>query len=291
MKVLITGRNGQVSQALQKCLNPKHELVVLGRDSLDLSVAENIRTAISHVQPDLIINAAAYTAVDKAESDSDEAFKVNAMAPRVLAEEAATRDIPLIHYSTDYVFDGEKREPYVESDQTHPMSVYGHSKLQGEQGIQTVGHKYLILRTSWVYSQYGHNFLRTMHRLLQEKDELRVVADQLGIPTLADTIATTTDSLIDRIAAGQPGPWGIYHLTSTGKTTWFGFTEAIARELVQQGKLRAKLHPISTEDYPTPARRPLNSRLDCSAIQKDWGVVLPEWKSAFEQFWKEHYSL
>jgi dTDP-4-dehydrorhamnose reductase len=289
MKILITGRNGQVSQALQRSLKSNHELIVLGRDLMDLSKEEAIRSTIHRVQPDLIINAAAYTAVDKAETDADMAFKVNAEAPRILAEEAAARDIPLIHYSTDYVFDGEKDEPYCEIDSTNPTSIYGKSKLAGEEAIQSVDGKYLILRTSWVYSHDGHNFVRTMHRLLQEKDELSVVDDQVGIPTWADTIALATAHIVNRIAVQSTGPWGVYHLTSKGRTTWFGFTDTIASKLQAQGKLRARLKPIPTEAYPTPAKRPLNSRLDCSNIQSSWGVKLPDWQDAFEQFWQRHY--
>ncbi|GGM10842.1 NAD(P)-dependent oxidoreductase [Pseudomonas asuensis] len=290
MKVLITGRSGQVSQALQRNLKDDYELLVLGRDAMDLANEEAIRETVRRVQPDLIINAAAYTAVDKAETEVDMAFKVNAEAPRILAEEAAARDIPFIHYSTDYVFDGDKREPYREDDATHPSSVYGKSKLAGEKAVQAVGGKYLILRTSWVYSQDGNNFVLTMHRLLQEKDELRVVDDQIGIPTWSDTIASATAHLVRRITANNPGPWGIYHLTSTGKTSWFGFTKAIAHKLEEQGKLRARLYPIPTREYPTPAKRPANSRLDCSSIQANWDVQLPEWKDAFEHFWQQNFA-
>lgn len=290
MKILITGRSGQVSQALQRSLKTDHELVVLGRDAMDLANEEAIRETVRRVQPDLIINAAAYTAVDKAETDAEMAFKVNAEAPRILAEEAVARAIPFIHYSTDYVFDGDKNEPYSEEDATHPTSVYGESKLAGEQAVQAVGGQYLILRTSWVYSQDGHNFVRTMHRLLQEKDELRVVDDQIGIPTWSDTIASATSHIVDRITMGNPGPWGIYHLTSTGKTSWFGFTETIAQKLEEQGRLRARLYPIATYEYPTTAKRPANSRMDCSRIQTNWGVQLPEWKEAFEQFWQQNFA-
>src|SRR5690606_33119638 len=205
----------------------------------------------------------AHTAVDQAESEPELAHAINANAPGVLAEEAAALGAPLIHYSTDYVFDGRKASPYVESDATGPLGVYGRSKLAGEEAIRAVGGQHLILRTSWVYSLHGRNFLLTMQRLLQEREELRVVADQVGAPTWAGSIAQASAELIRHWRNGQAGPWGTYHLTGQGETSWFGFAEAITTQLRQQGKACARLAPIASSDYPTPARRPLNSRLDC----------------------------
>jgi len=283
MKVLINGRNGQVSHELQRRLGAVGELIVLGRDQLDLAQPDQIRRQVQNVRPDLIINAAAHTAVDLAESEPQAAFAINAVAPGILAEEALALDIPLIHYSTDYVFDGLKADPYNEDDTPNPLGVYGKSKLAGEQAIKDVQGKHLILRTSWVYSTHGRNFLLTMQRLLQEKPELRVVADQIGAPTWAGTIANSTLALIERWRANEVANWGTYHLSAQGETSWFGFAQAIGEALRQQGKPCATLLPIPSSDYPTPAARPLNSRLDCSRLQRDWGVSQPDWQTALRE--------
>ncbi|VVM89759.1 MULTISPECIES: dTDP-4-dehydrorhamnose reductase [Pseudomonas] len=283
MKVLINGRHGQVSYELQRRLGALGELVVLGRDQLDLAQPDQIRRQVQNVRPDLIINAAAHTAVDLAESEPQSAFAINAVAPGILAEEALALDIPLIHYSTDYVFDGMKAGPYNEDDTPNPLGVYGKSKLAGEQAIREVQGKHLILRTSWVYSTHGRNFLLTMQRLLQEKPELRVVADQIGAPTWAGTIANSTLALIERWQTSQVANWGTYHLSAQGETSWFGFAQAIGEALRQQGKPCADLLPIPSSDYPTPAARPLNSRLDCSRLQRDWGVSQPDWQTALRE--------
>ncbi|MNO67849.1 dTDP-4-dehydrorhamnose reductase [compost metagenome] len=283
MKVLINGRHGQVSHELQRRLGALGELVVLGRDQLDLAQPDQIRRQVQNIRPDLIINAAAHTAVDLAESEPQSAFAINAVAPGILAEEALALDIPLIHYSTDYVFDGMKAGPYNEDDTPNPLGVYGKSKLAGEQAIRDVQGKHLILRTSWVYSTHGRNFLLTMQRLLQEKPELRVVADQIGAPTWAGTIANSTLALIERWQTSQVANWGTYHLSAQGETSWFGFAQAIGEALRQQGKPCADLLPIPSSDYPTPAARPLNSRLDCSRLQRDWGVSQPDWQTALRE--------
>ncbi|MGB4075996.1 dTDP-4-dehydrorhamnose reductase [Pseudomonas sp.] len=280
MKMLLLGQHGQVSQELQRALQGTGELTVLGREQLDLAQPELIRQHMQRLRPELIINAAAHTAVDQAESEPKLAFAINATAPGILAENAAELGIPLIHYSTDYVFDGSQTEPYRESDATNPLSVYGRSKLAGEQAIQAVGGAHLILRTSWVYSLHGRNFLLTMQRLLQERESLSVVADQIGAPTWAGTIAQATAQLIKQWRSGQAGPWGVYHLTAQGETSWFGFASAIAAHLRSQGKNVATLQPIPSSAYPTPAQRPLNSRLDCSRLQQDWQVQLPNWQQA-----------
>ncbi|CRM81209.1 dTDP-4-dehydrorhamnose reductase [Pseudomonas sp. 24 E 13] len=283
LKILITGQHGQVSQALQQRLQGLGELVVLGRDQLDLANAEQIRQQVRAHRPDLIINAAAHTAVDQAESEPDAAFAINAIAPGILAEEAKALGIPLIHYSTDYVFDGSKPAPYTENDTPNPLGVYGQSKLAGEQAIAAVGGKYLILRTSWVYSSHGKNFLLTMQRLLQEKPQMRIVADQIGAPTWAGTIADSTRALIERWQAGDAGEWGVYHLTAQGETSWFGFAEAIGEQLRAEGKPCAELEAIPSSAYPTPAMRPLNSRLDCSRLQQHWHVSQPQWQDALHE--------
>jgi len=279
-RILISGQHGQVSRELQKSLADLGDLLVLGRDQLDLSQPESIRAKVRELKPDLIVNAAAHTAVDQAESEPELAFAINATSPGVFAEEAARLNIPLIHYSTDYVFDGSKTTPYTEQDATNPLGVYGSSKLAGEQAIAAVGGEHLILRTSWVYSLHGRNFLLTMQRLLQEREELRIVADQIGAPTWAGTIAHSTRLLIERWRDGRAGDWGTYHLTASGETSWFGFAQAIGEQLVKQGKRCARLEPIPSSAYPTPATRPLNSRLDCSQLQREWNVQQPEWQHA-----------
>ncbi|UTL81013.1 dTDP-4-dehydrorhamnose reductase [Pseudomonas putida] len=280
MRVLVCGHNGQVAQALKTQLAGLGEVHLLGRDQLDLAQPEALREPLRQLAPELIINAAAYTAVDQAESEPDTAFAINAQAPGVLAEEALRLGAPLIHYSTDYVFDGEKAAPYTEQDVPNPLGVYGRSKLAGEQAIAAVGGAHLILRTSWVYSLHGRNFLLTMQRLLQEKPQLRVVDDQIGAPTWASTIALSTRALIERWQAGRAGAWGTYHLTAQGQTSWFGFAQAIGEQLKARGLPCAELLPIPSSEYPTPARRPANSRLDCSRLAREWDVTLPHWQQA-----------
>ncbi len=280
MKVLVCGRNGQVAQALQGALAGLGEVHLLGREQLDLAHPLQLRAPLRELRPDLVINAAAYTAVDQAESEPQLAFAINAEAPRVLAEEAARLGVPLIHYSTDYVFDGSKTTPYAEDDAPNPLGVYGRSKLAGEQAITAVGGEHLILRTSWVYSRHGRNFLLTMQRLLQERPQLKVVSDQIGAPTWAGTLAASTRALIERWQQGQAGAWGTYHLTAQGETSWFGFAQAIAQQLKAQGLPCAELLPIPSSEYPTPAQRPLNSRLDCSRLAREWQVTQPHWHQA-----------
>ena len=221
--------------------------------------------------------------MDLAESEPELAFAINGIAPGVFAEEAAALGIPLIHYSTDYVFDGNKPAPYTEDDTPNPLGVYGKSKLAGERAIAATGAEHLILRTSWVYSTHGKNFLLTMQRLLQERPELRVVADQIGAPTWAGTIARSTRLLIERWQAAEAGAWGVYHLTAQGETSWFGFTQAIAEHLSAQGKPCATLEPIPASAYPTPAARPQNSRLDCSRLEREWHVAQPAWQNALRE--------
>lgn len=283
MKILISGQHGQVSRELQQRLGALAELIVLGRDQMDLAQPAQIRKQVRRGRPDLIINAAAHTAVDLAESEPEGAFAINGVAPGIFAEEALLLGIPLIHYSTDYVFDGSKPEPYTEDDAPNPLSVYGQSKLAGERAITAVQGQHLILRTSWVYSTHGRNFLLTMQRLLQEKPELRIVADQIGAPTWAGTIANSTLALIERWRGDDAGAWGTYHLTAQGETSWLGFAQAIGDVLRKRGQPCASLIPIPSSDYPTPATRPLNSRLDCTRLQREWGVVQPEWLSALHE--------
>lgn len=283
MKILITGSTGQLSRELQLALAGEGKVLALGHKVLDIAEPAQIRQQVRLLRPDLIINAAAYTAVDSAQGDRERAFAVNAIGPGVLAEEAAKLGVPLIHYSTDYVFNGLKSEPYSEEDQPAPLSVYGESKLAGEQAIQAVGGEYLVLRTSWVYSTHGRNFLLTMQRLLQERDSLSVVDDEIGAPTWAGTIASVTADMVRKWRSGTGGPSGLYHLTASGETSWYGFACSIAEYLGRQGLLRARIEPILSADYPTAAQRPLNSRLSCARLQRDWQIELPAWETALQQ--------
>jgi dTDP-4-dehydrorhamnose reductase len=280
MRILISGHTGQVARELQLALS-EHELISLDRHAFDLAQPTSLRRTIQRERPDLLINAAAHTAVDQAEQEQALAFAINAEAPGAMAVACAELGIPLIHYSTDYVFDGSKASPYNEDDTPNPLSVYGSSKLAGERAIADSGCDHLILRTSWVYSRHGRNFLLTMQRLLQEREQLNVVADQIGAPTWAGSIAAATAELIDAWQQGNR-QWGTYHLTNQGKTSWFGFAQAIGERLHASGKPCARLQPIPTSDYPTPARRPLNSRLDGSKLERNWNVRLPDWQTALD---------
>jgi len=283
MKILITGSTGQLSLELQRALAGEGKILALGHKLMDLAEPAQIRQQVRLLRPDLIINAAAYTAVDLAQGNHERAFAVNAIGPGVLAEEAAALGIPLIHYSTDYVFDGRKTEPYREEDSPAPLSVYGASKLAGELAVQAAGGEHLILRTSWVYSLHGHNFLLTMQRLLQERDSLAVVDDEIGAPTWAGTIAAVTAEMVRKRRMGAGGPGGLYHLTASGATSWYGFACNIAEYLRHEGRLRARIEPILSTNYPTAAERPLNSRLCCARLERDWQISLPAWDTALEE--------
>jgi dTDP-4-dehydrorhamnose reductase len=285
MKILITGNSGQVARELQLYLAGKGEVIALGRDRLDLGNPELIRQQVRAQAPDLLINAAAYTAVDQAESELEVAFAINATAPGVLAEEAAALGVPLIHYSTDYVFDGTQPGAYTEEDATAPLGAYGRSKLAGEQAIQAVGAEHLILRTSWVYSLHGRNFLLTMQRLLQEREELRVVDDQIGAPTWAGFIAETTALALTGGAGPARERSGVYHLTAAGSVSWCGFARAIfqATRATSPAFSVPDVVPIPSSQYPLPARRPLNSRLDTSKLRAAFGVAPPAWEALLQR--------
>ncbi|MDR2875533.1 MAG: dTDP-4-dehydrorhamnose reductase [Methylobacillus sp.] len=287
MNILVLGSRGQVGWELSRSLLPLGHVIALSREQLDLADVSALCDAVQSARPALIVNAAAYTAVDKAESEVDAAIKANAVAPSILAEEAARIGALLIHYSTDYVFDGNSAKPYTETDATLPLGVYGRSKLAGEQAIAASGCDHLILRTSWVYGARGQNFMRTMLRLAQERETLRVVADQTGAPTWARWIADATAQIAfqaQQKRAAQMFASGLYHLTCSGATTWHGFADEIIsgyRQLHPQTPLTArKIEAITTAEYPTPARRPANSRLDCARIAADYGITCPDWKDA-----------
>ena len=282
MKILVTGRNGQVGSALQEALVGLGEIIAVDRTQLDLSSLDTIRDVVRSIRPSIIVNAAAYTAVDQAESDEATAYRINADAPGVLAEEAQHLGAALIHYSTDYVYDGSKSGAWMETDATDPLSVYGRSKLAGEEAIMSTGVPHLILRTSWVYGLHGKNFLLTMLRLAQSRTELSIVNDQIGAPTWSRTIAQATASIIkkfpDLAAANHLS--GIYHLCSGGQTSWYGFAEKIfAHPLIQQ---KPQLHPITTADYPTPAVRPKNSVLNTDKFETVF-TQLPSWEEALTE--------
>jgi dTDP-4-dehydrorhamnose reductase len=268
LRILLTGGNGQVGWELRKTLAPLGEIAAPGRAVLDLRDAKRIRETLRDTNPDVIVNAAAYTAVDKAESERDAASAVNAVAPGILAEEAKKSGALLVHYSTDYVFDGEKPAPYVEEDEPNPLNVYGASKLAGERAIAASGCRHLILRTSWVYGPRGSNFMLTMLRLARERPELRVVDDQVGAPTSSLAIARATAQVL------RPGAHGLYHLAAAGQTSWCGF----ARAILKRAGIATPVTAIRTADYPTPARRPRNSRLNCARLRADFGLALAPWE-------------
>jgi len=273
LRILLTGATGQVGWELRRTLAPLGEVKFFDRFGLDLADTPPLVATVRALQPEVIVNAAAYTAVDKAEAERDLAFAVNATAPRVLAEEAKRIGALLVHYSTDYVFDGEKALPYVESDPTHPINVYGESKLAGEQAIAKSGCRHLVLRTSWVYGPRGRNFYLTMLRLGKERPELQVVDDQVGAPTSSLEIARATATLLGKEARG------LYHMTAAGSTTWCGF----ARAILKAAGLATPVVAIRTEDYPTPAKRPRSSRLDCSKLRAEHGVSLAPWEQALAE--------
>lgn len=296
--ILLVGKTGQVGRELAPLLDRLGQLTPLDRRELDLSQPDEIRRVIRGVRPDLIVNAAAYTAVDRAESDEPTARAMNAVAPRVMAEEARQLGALLVHYSTDYVFDGNKRTPYEEDDPPNPINAYGRTKLEGERLIQQIGPAYLIFRTAWVYARQGRNFLLTILRLAAEKQELRIVRDQVGAPTSSREIAAATAKVLSQICSSTNGasPWsttkGIYHMTAAGETTWYDFAGRIL-ELASTRSCSAdwfraatgnrpliarKIVPIATADFPTPARRPAYSVLANRRLKDAFGISLPHWE-------------
>jgi len=278
VKILLTGRNGQLGWELARALAPLGEVGALDRQELDLAVPDQIASAVRSLRPDVLVNAAAYTAVDRAESEPDAAHAINATAVGILAEEAKRAGALLIHYSTDYVFDGIKDAPYVEADPPNPLNAYGRSKLAGELAIRNVDGSHLILRTSWVYATRGRNFFLTMRRLLKERDEVRVVSDQIGAPTSAQALADTTAELLGRHGAAALGDaGGVYHATAGGYTSWHGFATEIAR--LERSDFPVRIVPIASSEYPSPARRPTNSRLSNEKLTQHFGIALPRWET------------
>jgi dTDP-4-dehydrorhamnose reductase len=278
---LLIGKNGQVGHDILPKLEKVSKVTAVDRAMLDLTRPDDIRQVVRSVRPDVIVNAAAYTAVDKAESERALAEAINARAPEVLAQEASQAGSLLVHYSTDYVFDGTKLGPYTEEDPVCPINTYGKTKANGEEAIRRTGCRHLIFRTSWVFSGRGTNFLLTMLKLGRARDQLRIVHDQIGAPTSSEALARATVEVLQQVfnARGADENLGTYHLTAGGETSWFGF----AGEIFQQAspKLLHKvpqLHAIPTSEYPTPARRPLNSSLSCEKLRSKFGVVMPHWR-------------
>jgi dTDP-4-dehydrorhamnose reductase len=286
-RILITGIQGQLGQELQETLTSLGEVIGVGRETLDLSQPDSIRQVISQIQPNFIVNAAAYTAVDKAESEVELAHAINAIAPEILAREAQKLGATLLHVSTDYVFDGQKNTPYLEEDSTNPLSIYGKSKLAGEENIERACQSYIILRTAWVYGTYGKsNFVKTMLRLGQEREEIRVVSDQVGSPTWARDIAGAITELLVNPTTG------IYHFTNSGVASWYDFAIAIFEEAKQLGfplKVRQVI-PITTAEYPTPAKRPAYSVLSGKKISTVLGTYPSYWRDSLRQMLKQLYS-
>ena len=282
MRILLTGGRGQVGHELLPLLKELGVVHAPGREQLDLASEDSIVSGVRDFHPQMIVNAGAYTLVNDAETNADLAYSVNARAPGLLALLASEMDAILVHYSTDYVFDGTKQGPWIESDAAHPLNVYGASKLAGEQNIAAVGGRFLVFRTSWVYGTQGSNFLLTIRRLASERTELRIVCDQVGAPTSALEIAKTTTQLIRAMdhPPEREFPSGIYHLTTAGSTSWFGFAEAIVEYLRTRMPLKVeRILPVSSADFPTPAKRPLNSVLSNAKFGETFGFQLADWKS------------
>lgn len=292
MKILLLGKNGQVGWELQRSLAPLGEVLALDRNSTshcgDLSNLEGLADTVRVFRPDVVVNAAAYTAVDKAESDQSTANLINALAPEVLARACAAIGAYLVHFSTDYVFDGAGQKPWLESDATGPLNVYGHSKLAGEKGIAKQGARHVIFRTSWVYGTEGGNFAKTMLRLAQEREKMAVINDQFGAPTGAALLADITALCLQRIQPEQHEPYlsGIYHLAAAGETTWHAYAKYVlqqAQSLKPSLKYTVKeVAAVATTEFPTPAARPLNSRLNCSQLENALQLKLPAWQTGVD---------
>lgn len=281
MKILITGAKGQVGSELVKQAGNVHEVFAYGSKELDIADLEQLKQTVQRIKPDVIINAAAYTAVDKAETEAELAYAVNSLGSENLAYAAKEYDIPLLHISTDYVYDGEKKSAYSETDTPNPTGVYGASKLEGDEKITQLWHKHIILRVSWVFGEQGNNFVKTMLRLAEQRDELSIVDDQFGAPTSAKSISSSLLALLESKSFNQSDcPWGIYNLQSDPGVTWYGFAEEIFLQAQQLGKLNKsmKLNPIPSSEFPTPVKRPANSKLDGKKLQQAFNMPAADWK-------------
>jgi dTDP-4-dehydrorhamnose reductase len=289
MRLLIAGWQGQVARALVEAAPacPDVKACAVGRAALDICEARSIERALSQIEPSIVINSAAYTAVDQAETDTERAFALNRDGAGLLAQAAARRGIPIIHLSTDYVYDGRKREPYLEDDAPWPTTVYGRSKLEGEHAVRDANPRHVILRTAWVFSPSGKNFVKTMLGQAAERKAVRVVDDQRGTPTYAPhlvaAILEMARQLSTRKGEGDAGPWGVYHAAGSGSTTWRGLAEEVFRRSAELGGPAAAVEPIASADYPTPAQRPANSQLDCGKLERTFGLRLPAWQDGVAQ--------
>jgi len=288
MKILLFGKNGQVGWELNRSLQPLGEVIALARKEADFFNPESLRNIVSEIKPDVIVNAVAYTAVDRAEGEEELATIINGVAPGVLAEEALKINALLVHYSTDYVFDGEKDSPYIEADKPNPVNSYGRTKLAGEVAIQSSNCSYLIFRTSWVYASRGQNFMLTMLKLAQEREELSIVSDQVGAPTSAKLIADTTTVCIQQAIKEKLASVfssDLYHMTASGKTSWYGFAKEIvnfANSILNLQLAIKNIEAIPTDDYPLPATRPKNSQLTLKKMESVFSIELPDWKNALQ---------
>ena len=284
-RILLIGKIGQVGWELRRTLAPMGPIVCVDYPEIDLTAEDSIRRWVRDSHPDIVINAAAYTAVDKAESEPDKAMKINGIAPGILAEEAKKLGALMVHYSTDYVFDGTKTEPYVETDAPNPLGAYGRTKLAGDEAVRAVGGAHLIFRLCWVYGARGQNFMLTMMRLAREREKLRVVSDQVGCPTWSRMIAETTALALKRaLAVGDVGAFtGTYHLASSGVTSWHGFADAIVALMPAEGRKCTRVEAISSAEYPTPTKRPAYSVLACDKLERTFGLRLPHWEESLKQ--------
>lgn len=292
MKILVTGKNGQVGYELRRSLASLGEVVAVDVEDCDLTDTADIVSLVEKIKPSLIINSAAYTAVDKAQTEPKIAYAINATAPKVLAAQANLLHIPIIHYSTDYIFDGTKNGVYVEDDLANPQSIYGRTKWQGEKNVRAMCSQHVILRTSWVFGVHGSNFLKTILKLAQERDELKIIADQFGAPTSARLLANSTAEIAKQLLRGDAARTaGTYHLVGAGETTWHGYASKVvelANALGVKTKVQAKdIQPIPTEAYPLPAPRPKNSRLSTAKIRVAFGIEIPDWSFDVEQVLKQ----
>lgn len=285
MRMVVTGKTGQLVSALVAAAGPQGvEVLTVGRPELDLQAGQDLFPTLSALRPDVIVNAAAYTAVDRAETEAEVALAVNGDGAGAVAWVATRLGVPIVQISTDYVFDGLKSTPYVETDPVGPVSAYGRSKLMGEVAVAAATENHAILRTSWVYAASGTNFLRTMLRLAETRDEVRVVSDQLGAPTYAPDLANAVFGVARNLLSrpDDAGLRGVFHMTGAGETTWAGFAEAIFAERIARGGKGARVVPIPTSAYPTPARRPANSRLDCGKLNSLHAILLPHWRDSLK---------
>jgi len=283
--ILIIGKIGQVGWELRRSLAPMGQLVCVDYPEIDLTDGNSIRKWVRDSKPRIIINAAAYTAVDKAETEPDRCQQINGTAAGILAEEAKQSNALLVHYSTDYVFDGAKTEPYVEEDRPNPQGSYGRSKLAGDLAVQQVNSKHLVFRLCWVYGERGQNFMLTIMRLAREREKLRIVADQFGCPTWSRMIAQATSLALKRVLdTGDLGAFnGVYHLAASGQTSWHGFAEAIVKLMPEDTRKCRVIEPITTSEYPLPAKRPAYSVLSCAKLERTFGLRLPPWEESLKQ--------